>query len=192
MTLSGYYRYPTIHGDTIVFVSEDDLWTVPVSGGPARRLTSGVGMASHPCFSPDGSLVAFSGSEEGIREVYVMEARGGPARRLTFLGDEAWVVAWTPDRAEVVFATSSDQPFAKVFWLQAVPVAGGPARLLPHGPARNVAFGPAGGQGGSGGEALPPGRQEGRGEAEGAKPPRGGAEARDGRSADLSEGTGPL
>ncbi|MBI4614305.1 MAG: hypothetical protein HY720_11895, partial [Planctomycetes bacterium] len=31
-------------------------------------------------------------------------------------------------------------------------------------------------EGGSGGEALPPGRQEGRGEAEGAKPPRGGAE----------------
>ncbi|MBI4617277.1 MAG: ABC transporter ATP-binding protein, partial [Planctomycetes bacterium] len=36
----------------------------------------------------------------------------------------------------------------------------------------------AGGERGSGGEALPPGRQDGWGEAEGAKPPRGGAEAR--------------
>lgn len=39
----GYYRFPTIHKDTIVFVCEDDLWTVPASGGVARRLTSNRG-----------------------------------------------------------------------------------------------------------------------------------------------------
>jgi tricorn protease len=38
--LQGYYRFPTINGDCIVFVGEDDLWTVPASGGMARRLTS--------------------------------------------------------------------------------------------------------------------------------------------------------
>ena len=32
----GYYRFPTICRDTIVFVSEDDLWTVPRTGGIAR------------------------------------------------------------------------------------------------------------------------------------------------------------
>ena len=29
----GYYRQPAIHGDTLVFVAEGDLWRVPVSGG---------------------------------------------------------------------------------------------------------------------------------------------------------------
>ena len=28
LDLSGYYRWPAIHRDTVVFVSEDDLWTV--------------------------------------------------------------------------------------------------------------------------------------------------------------------
>ncbi len=36
----GYYRDPAVHGDTVVFTAEGDLWTVPLAGGPARRLTS--------------------------------------------------------------------------------------------------------------------------------------------------------
>lgn len=37
---AGYFTFPTVHNDTVVFVSEDDLWSVPLSGGLARRLTT--------------------------------------------------------------------------------------------------------------------------------------------------------
>lgn len=36
----GYYRYPDIHKNTIVFSVEGDIWKVPVTGGLAQRLTT--------------------------------------------------------------------------------------------------------------------------------------------------------
>ena len=32
-TRPGYYRYPAIHGDTIIFTAEGDLWSVSAKGG---------------------------------------------------------------------------------------------------------------------------------------------------------------
>src|SRR5206468_600193 len=134
-----YYRFPTIHNDTIVFVSEDDLWTVPAGGGVARRLTSGLGLATHPALSPDGQWLAFSGRDEGNPEVYLMPARGGEARRLTFLGANSSVIGWRGD--EIIFSSDTQQPFRPPQLWTVGRTA--PKRLL-FGPATWISFGPDG------------------------------------------------
>jgi len=92
----GYYRYPAIHGDTIAFVAEGDVWTVGIKGGVARRLTSHPGEETHPRISPDGQLLAFAASYEGPTEVYTMPLEGGSPTRRTFSADTSVPVGWTP------------------------------------------------------------------------------------------------
>lgn len=141
---SGYYRYPTISGDQVVFVCEDDLWTVPVQGGVAIRLTANLGSVSRPWLTPDGASLAFVGREEGHPEVYVMAAMGGMARRLTFLGS-AQVAGWSRDSQSILLSSSIGQPFARMSHLYRMDCTGGLPELLPYGPANAIAFGPEGG-----------------------------------------------
>ena len=67
--LLGYYRQPALHGDTVVFYAESDLWKIPVQGGVARRLTTHLERERFPCISPDGKPVAFTASYAGTHEI---------------------------------------------------------------------------------------------------------------------------
>jgi tricorn protease len=100
----GYYRFPAIHGDTVVFTAEGDLWKVPSSGGLAQRLTSHLGQETHAAISPDGLQVAFTAAYEGPTELYVMPLAGGLPRRLTFSGERITWVGWTPG-GKVLYST---------------------------------------------------------------------------------------
>jgi tricorn protease len=93
----GYYRYPALHKQQIVFAAEGDLWTVPLTGGLARRLTSHPEEETHPAFSPDGTTIAFTASYEGPAEVYTMPAAGGLPTRWTYEREASLVNGWTPD-----------------------------------------------------------------------------------------------
>ncbi|MGV3524626.1 MAG: S41 family peptidase [Candidatus Sericytochromatia bacterium] len=141
----GYYRWPTLHHDTVVFGCEDDLWSVPLSGGQAVRLTANLGQIACPRFSPDGQWIAYAGSDEGHQEVYVIPAQGGVPRRLTYLGTSATrVVGWSPDSRSVICASSARQPIRRMMELFSVPVTGGEPESLGYGMAHQISYGPEG------------------------------------------------
>lgn len=140
---TGYYRFPTIAGDRVVFVSEDELFEVDCRGGPAHRLTTGFGRVTHPVLSSDGRWLAFVGHEEGDQEVYIMPGAGGAVRRLTYVGGGATPVAVTDQH--VIFVSRHGQAFASQNRLYRVPVTGGEPELLPYGHANAAAFSPDGG-----------------------------------------------
>ena len=103
----GYYRQPTLAGDRIAFVCEDDLWIAPLAGGPAARITATPGACSTPRLSPDGSRIAFVATDEGHPEVYVMPAQGGQPERLTHLGASlAMLCEWNADGSEIRFVAN--------------------------------------------------------------------------------------
>jgi tricorn protease len=141
----GYYRFPTVNRQQVVFVCEDDLWSIPTPGGSPVRLTANLGEVSHPFLSPDGGSLAFVGREEGHPEVYCMPSEGGAARRLTFLGAKTSVVGWSANGQSILFASNGGQPFGAIFNLYRISLEGGLPESLQMGLAHNISYGPAGG-----------------------------------------------
>src|ERR1700752_3339122 len=76
-------RQPTVSKTQIVFVYGGDLWSVPRSGGDAKRLTTDPGEESNPVFSPDGAMITFTGEYDGNVDVFAVPAEGGIPKRLT-------------------------------------------------------------------------------------------------------------
>jgi tricorn protease len=100
----GFYRYPALSGRTIVFAAEGDLWSVPITGGLAHRLTSHAAEESDPTISPDGSTLAFTARYEGPAAIYTMPLTGGSPTRWTYDADAAIATTWTPD-GQLVYRT---------------------------------------------------------------------------------------
>lgn len=126
----GYFRFPTLTDDGVVFTAEGDLWRVPLRGGDAVRLTTQAGEESHAAVSPDGSLIAFSASFEGPTEVYVMRLDGvSRPTRLTYEAESAIVVGWSRD-GHVLYATRRHSDLPGMHLARVHPVTRA-ARLVP-------------------------------------------------------------
>ena len=150
-------RFPTLSGNTIVFVAHDNLWSAPRSGGTAYRLTADGGRDVMPRFSPDGRWIAFTGEYQGNRDVYVIPAGGGAARRLTFTSDivpesstragpNNMVVTWTPDSKNIVFLSRRVAWNSWINRLFTVAASGGLAQLMPLDRGGFLSYSPDGRQ----------------------------------------------
>ena len=134
-----YLRHPHLHGDTLVLVAEDDVWTAPVDGGRAYRLTADDVPVARPRISPDGALVAWTSTRERAPEVFVTAVDGGAARRLTWWGDPTTkLIGWTPE-GDVLVVSATGQPSRRHPWAYVVPPDGGTPRRLPLGPLADLA-----------------------------------------------------
>lgn len=102
----GYYRFPTLHKDTVVFTSEGDLWKYDIATGQSLRLTTHHGEETHATISPDGQWIAFNAQYEGPTEVYLLPIQGGIPRRLTYDNGGSHTYGWTPD-GKIIYSSSA-------------------------------------------------------------------------------------
>ena len=92
-------------GKTIVFELLGDLYTLPIAGGEATRITSGQGYDMQPSFSPDGRKLVFISDRNGSENVWVSNADGTHARAITTTERENYMSpTWAPDNEYVIAA----------------------------------------------------------------------------------------
>ncbi|WP_406586664.1 S41 family peptidase [Asaia lannensis] len=101
----GYLRDPSLSGSTLVFDDEQSVWSVPLQGGTATRLTTPIGTDPHPVLSPDGKQVAFLASFDGPQEIYVMPIEGGTPRRVTWENQNVMPIGWDK-KAGILYSTA--------------------------------------------------------------------------------------
>jgi len=138
-------RHPAVSKDLVAFEYAGDLWVVGRNGGSARRLTATPGVETEPSFSPDGSLIAFTGTVGGNTDVYVVPAAGGDPKRLTYHPGSDRVRGWTPDGKRVVFASvRTSAPQQSYLRLYTVALDGGLPDALPMPRAFTGTYSPDG------------------------------------------------
>ena len=111
-------RQPDVSATQITFVYAGDIWVMSKDGGVAQRLSTPNGEESFPRFSPDGSLIGFTGNYDGNQDIYVMASTGGLPNRITHHPGPDRMLDWYPDGGSILYATpmtSEKQRYRKLY-----------------------------------------------------------------------------
>ncbi|MCX8105633.1 MAG: PDZ domain-containing protein [Ignavibacterium album] len=124
-------QYPDVSKTHITFTYAGDIWIVAKEGGTAYKLTSAKGVEGFAKFSPDGSMIAFSGNYDGNVDVYVIPSLGGLPKRITHHGMSDRIIDWFPDGKNLIFASSRESGKQRFNQFYKVSKDGGIAEKLP-------------------------------------------------------------
>jgi len=148
-------------GRTLVFDLLGDLYTLPIGGGSATRITSGQAFDAMPRYSPDGKHIAFVSDRSGASNLWVTDADGTHPRQLSRtegFGYDYVSPTWTPDGKAVVVSHNNGPAATGLtlrgftpFELYVYPIAGGVGQRLTGG---DTAAGAGGGRGAGGAPAY--------------------------------------
>jgi len=130
-------------GQTIVFDLLGDLYTLPIAGGSATRISGGNAFDAQPRFSPDGKRIVFISDRSGGDNVWIASLDGKDTTQVT-KGNDALMLSpeWTPDGRYIV-ASRSGGPLGGAAKLWMWHTDGGSGTQLIPQPAALKALGAA-------------------------------------------------
>ena len=90
-------------GKTIVFDLMGDIYSMPISGGKAERITKGLAYDVHPRYSPDGKSIVFISDKSGSDNIWTMELATKEDKQITKDVNQNYFAAdWNPDGDYIV------------------------------------------------------------------------------------------
>jgi TolB protein len=97
-------------GKLIVFSSlrhapNPDIYVKQIAGATATRLTSDPASEIQPCFSPDGTRVAYASNRAGNWDIWVTQVDGSNSVRMTTSVSNDIHPSWSPDGKYLVYCS---------------------------------------------------------------------------------------
>ena len=97
-TNQGTWMSVDVHpdGKTIMFDMMGDLYTIPINGGKATKVTKGMAYDVHPRYSPDGKSIVFVSDKSGSDNLWIRDLKTNKETQLTKGGNQKHFSAdWT-------------------------------------------------------------------------------------------------
>ena len=125
-------------GKTLAYCAERngefDIYTIPVSGGEEKRLTTAPGLDDGPDYSHDGQYIYYNSERSGLMQIWRMKNDGSAQQQITSDEYNNWFPHPSPDGKWIVFLSYEKEvkghPENKDVTLRLMPVGGGEIQVL--------------------------------------------------------------
>jgi len=122
-------------GRTLAVDLQGSIWTLPVSGGAATRITDIFNDARQPAFSPDGKWIAFFAYRDGGYDLWAIAPDGSNQHKLTWGTFDDREPAWSHDGTRVAFSSDRGSPLGSDYNIWTLDMRSGEFRELTKNPA---------------------------------------------------------
>ena len=124
-------------GRTLAIDMQGSIWTLPSSGGPAKRITSLFNDARQPVWSPDGKWIAFFGYLDGGYDIWAVAPDGSSQHKLTWGPYDDREAAYSHDGTRLAFSSDRGDPLGSSYNIWTLDLRSGELKRITDDPSEN-------------------------------------------------------
>jgi Tol biopolymer transport system component/imidazolonepropionase-like amidohydrolase len=124
-------------GRTLAIDLQGSIWTLPATGGAAKRITDLFNDARQPAWSPDGKWIAFFGYRDGGYDIWVVAPDGSNQHKLTWGPFDDREPMWSHDGTRIAFSSDRGDPLGSDYNIWVLDVRTGALRQLTKAPSED-------------------------------------------------------
>ena len=124
-------------GRALAMDLQGSIWTLPATGGAAKRITDLFNDARQPAWSPDGKWIAFMGYRDGAYDIWVVAPDGTNQYKLTWGPFDDREPAWSHDCTRLAFSSDRRTSLGRGYNIWILDLRNGELRQLTRSSSEN-------------------------------------------------------
>jgi len=124
-------------GQTLAIDMQGSIWTLPATGGTAKRITDLFNDARQPMWSPDGKWIAYFGYRDGGYDLWAMAPDGSRQHELTWGPFDDREPVYSHDGTKIAFSSDRGDPLGSDYNIWVLDLKTGVFKQLTTNPAED-------------------------------------------------------